>query len=79
MEARVKKWGNSLGIRIPRALAEDVGLKENAVVDLTSEGGQLWIRPQKRTYLLNELLAQVTDDNIHSETNWGGPVGKELW
>lgn len=77
MEARVKKWGNSLGVRIPRSVANDVGLHEDSVVDLKSENGQLVISPKGKTYNLDDLLAQVTPENIHPETAWGRAIGKE--
>lgn len=79
MEARVKKWGNSLGIRIPSSMAEDIGLQEDSVVDLQSVSGKLVISPKKKKYVVEELLAQVNEENCHNETDWGGPVGKEIW
>ena len=79
MESRVKKWGNSLGIRIPQSVASGVGLSENSVVDLQVQQGQIIIRPRHKRYDLDELLAQVRPDNIHCETEWGSPVGKEVW
>jgi len=79
VEARLKKWGNSLGVRIPQSIAKDIGLTEDSVVDLRAEDGRLVIRPKAKSYKLNELLAQVTDTNVHPETNWGPPIGKEIW
>lgn len=79
MESRVRKWGNSLGIRIPRSIAADIGLAENSVVDLKIQAGRLIVRPKAKAYELDELLALVTPENIHSETDWGRPVGKEVW
>lgn len=71
MEGRVKKWGNSLGIRIPQSVAEDLGLAENSAIDLRVEAGQLVIRPKPKTYRLDDLLQKVTPENIHEETDWG--------
>jgi len=79
VEARLKKWGNSLGVRIPQSIAKDVGLTEDSVVDLRAEDGRLVIRLKAKSYKLDELLAQVTDTNVHPETNWGQPLGKEIW
>ena len=79
MEARIKRWGNSLGLRIPRAMAEDLGLKEDSVVELQNEAGQLVIHPKRKSYKLDELLAQVSSHNLHPETDWGPAIGKEEW
>lgn len=66
---QVKKWGNSLGIRIPKSLALKIGLEEGSEVDLDVENGHLIIRPKSAT--LAELLAQVTPENIHEEVSTG--------
>jgi antitoxin MazE len=79
MEARVRKWGNSLGIRIPSWLAKDIGLEENSAVELKVEAGRLIIQPKQTTYTLDELLSKVIKDNVHSAIDWEGPVGKEIW
>ena len=79
MEARIKKWGNSLGLRIPRSLAADIGLQEDVAVDLRIQSGQLVIVPKTKKYELDELLAQIKPTNVHNQTDWGLPVGKELW
>ncbi len=79
MEARVKKWGNSLGIRIPKSVVDEIGLHSEVVVDLLVKDGQLVIRPKTKTYKLEDLLDLVTLENIHPQTDWGSAVGKETW
>ena len=79
MRLQVGKWGNSLAIRIPKAMAEAVSLAEGQDVELDVEGNHLLIKPVGKKYSLDELLASVTPDNIHQETDWGSPVGKEVW
>jgi antitoxin MazE len=34
--------------------------------------------PVRKQYSLEELLAEVTPENIHTEVSTGHPVGKEL-
>ena len=77
---QLAKWGNSLALRIPRALAEGAELKEGdpVRVSVTSAGG-LVIQRARRKYSLRRLVGKITARNRHSETDWGGPVGKELW
>jgi len=80
VETRVKVWGESLALQIPRLLAEEVGLKEGSRVELILEGGRLVIMPVVvPTYRLEDLLAGVTQENIHQEVDMGPAMGKEVW
>lgn len=79
MRARVSKWGNSLGVRIPKACAEEVGLAEGATVEVKVSGRNLVLAPAHREYDLEELVAGITPKNRHAERDWGAPVGKETW
>ena len=80
MRTRVVKWGNSLGLRIPKTFAEEVHVSEGTQVDLTMEDGRLVIRvAEKAEWSLAELLAGVTPSNIHAEIETGDSVGGEQW
>jgi antitoxin MazE len=76
---RVTRWGNSLAVRIPKALAEQTKIEEGSEVELSVGDGVLTVRPKAPTYRLEELLAQVTPGNRHDEIDWGEPQGKEVW
>jgi antitoxin MazE len=76
MIGHVMKWGNSLGVLIPKAIAQQMGVEAGAAIDIKMVGHGLFI---KKKYDLDELLAGVTPENIHEETQLGKPVGKELW
>jgi len=80
MKTAVQTWGNSLAIRIPRAFAQETQLGNGTEVDLQLKSGTLVIRrARKKRYRLSDLLAQVRKTNAHSETEWGGPKGREVW
>lgn len=80
MDATVKKWGNSLAIRLPRAFAEQLGLADGTAVDLSlTEGGLLLTPARPAPPRLADLLARVTRRNVHAEVKAGPPVGRELW
>jgi antitoxin MazE len=79
MQARIQKWGNSLAIRIPKPFALEVGLEQNSLVVVSVSEGKLILEPVKPSYSLEELLAQVTPDNVHQEIETGLPVGNEAW
>jgi antitoxin MazE len=79
VRARVSRWGNSLAIRIPAAFAEETQLDEGSAVEISVEGGRLVVSNARPHYGLDELLEDVTDENIHGETDWGPAVGDEAW
>ena len=79
MLTKLQKWGNSLAVRIPRGFAEQLMIQQGSEVDLSLDGDRLVIRPRRRELSLSELLAQVTDENIHAEIATGEPTGREVW
>lgn len=80
MQTRIQKWGNSLGLRIPRTLAAEARVAEGSTVDLSVQDGRLLVRPLRaRRYTLRGLLKNVTRQNLHTEVPNGTPVGREVW
>lgn len=77
MQTVVQKWGNSLGIRIPNLYVKEFDLKNGAHVEITEENGKLVIKPNKFT--LEQLLANITDENMPEKIETGPSVGKEEW
>jgi antitoxin MazE len=80
MQTKVQKWGNSLGLRIPRAFAADAKVGPGSVVDISLVRGGLMIRatPPKR-YRLADLLKRVSRRNVHAQVESGEAVGREAW
>jgi antitoxin MazE len=80
MQTRVQKWGNSLGLRIPRGLADEVGLGVGTEVSLTAKDGELILKPSLPSRLrLADLLAGITPENIHASVDTGDAVGSEAF
>ena len=80
MQTKIQKWGNSLGLRIPRTFAAEVQVAEGSSVDLSVENGGLLVRPLRvRKYAVSELLKKVTRRNLHGEVPTGRPTGHEVW
>ena len=79
MQTKVQKWGNSLAIRLPPTLAHEMGLSNQSIVELSWRDDQVILRPVKSSFTLEQLVAGITDDNLHGEVNTGVPVGKESW
>ena len=80
MRKKINKWGNSLGLRIPKLVAAEVGLEEDSLVNLTIVNGSIVISPERETPLeLEAMLKQVTEENLHGEVNTGPAIGREAW
>ena len=79
-ETTISKWGNSLAVRIPLAIAKQASLDEGDPVALVLDSnGGIVLRPTRRRYKLSELVGRITPKNRHRETDWGPPQGKESW
>lgn len=80
MITTVQKWGNSLGVRIPKPLAEDASLKEGVSVQMLVQNGRLVMEAKKAPqYQLSELLKSINRKNLHKEVDTGISVGNEAW
>ena len=80
MQTKIKKWGNSLALRIPKLFALDVNLKPNNMVDISIDKGSIIITPiSDKEYSLEKLLKGISKNNLHGEIGTGAPAGKEIW
>jgi antitoxin MazE len=80
MKTRVQKWGNSLALRIPKSFANEVGLQKETPVEVSLADGKLVITPVTKPKLtLKQLLAKVTEENLHHEVDTGYAMGNETW
>jgi len=68
MQVQVQKWGNSLALRIPKSSANQIKIEQGSYVDLSTVEGKLIAKPlEQQEYSLDQLLAGITDQNIHAE------------
>jgi antitoxin MazE len=74
----LQKWGNSLGVRVPKGFADQLGLGEGAEIDLAIQDGAIVIRPARKSYALAELLAACRPDLRPEPIDWGPDVGGEV-
>lgn len=82
MQATIRQWGNSLALRLPRHIADQVRLVEGATVNLEIDDGALKITPSRKKFKLADLLAgepKRTQENKSHEVDWGKPCGDESW
>jgi antitoxin MazE len=79
MRVKAQRWGNSIAVRIPKAVAEAASVKEQDEMDIEVRDGMIQLRPRAPEASLDELLAGVTPENLHGEMDFGRPVGHEAW
>jgi len=80
MTAAIAKWGNSLAVRIPQAIAEQVQVQVGSEISIDIVDGKIILTPHRRKkYMLDELLDGMTSDNLHAEVSTGISVGNEAW
>lgn len=81
MQATIQKWGNSQGIRIPKAFLEALGMMENDLVELSRVDDNIVIKKvKKETELtLDDIFEGYEGEDAVEEYDWGSPVGKEVW
>lgn len=78
MQVQLARWGNSLGIRIPKDIASQVGLRDGARVDIRAEGDRIVITAERPRYNLDELMKGVTPEAMREAFEWGSDVGREI-
>ncbi|HOF34229.1 MAG TPA: AbrB/MazE/SpoVT family DNA-binding domain-containing protein [Spirochaetota bacterium] len=77
MEIVVKKWGNSLGLVIPKVIAKDFNLKDGSSVEIENNEGNIVISPKRIN--LKDMISGINSENIHDEADFGQTSGKEIW
>ena len=78
MQVQVSRWGNSLGLRIPKDIAIRAGLREGTRVDIEIEGDRIIIAPARPRYILADLLKGMTPEAMREAFDWGPDKGREI-
>ena len=79
MMTRVQKWGNSLGVRLPKFVAQQIHIVKGTAGDIGVRNDEIIVRPApKKRFSLKDLVAAIKPENLHSEVPSGHRVGKEL-
>ncbi len=77
MLVQLSKWGNSLGLRLPRALAQQIGASEGQKVNIVADGARLIIEPVAPAFSLQDLLVNMTPESLRAAFDWGEDEGRE--
>ena len=78
MQVQVARWGNSLGLRIPKAVARRAGLREGTRVEVEADGDRIVISPARPRYVLADLLKGTTPKAMREAFDWGLDKGREI-
>jgi len=80
MHTHFDKWGHSLALRIPSAMARELRVSARSKATVEVREGSLVITPDRAVpkYDINKLIARITPENLHVETDTGEPVGNEF-
>jgi len=82
MVTRIQKWGNSQGLRFAKTVLQQAQIQVGDEVEVSVRGRKIVIEPLEKVrgrYDLRELVAQMPEDYVAEEVDWGRPVGKEVW
>lgn len=80
MRSQVRKWGNSLAVRIPKAFVHEINLCQGSAVDIGVKESCIIVKPlAEKKFSLKSLLAGVNKANIPKEENFGERQGSEIW
>ena len=80
MEARVQKWGNSAGIRIPSSILKSLNIKTNDVLNIIQEDDKIIISiPKKKKIFLSDRFKEYNGKNLAKDFSWDENIGRELW
>ena len=79
MKTKIQKWGNSLGVRLPKSITEQKALRAGLGVSVELKNNQIVIEAVEPELSLESMLAEVNEHNLHSETEWSDAKGNEIW
>jgi len=78
MQVVLARWGNSLGLRIPKDIVSRTGLSEGARVEVAAEGNRIIITPARPRYVLADLRKGMTPEAMREAFDWGPDKGREI-
>jgi antitoxin MazE len=79
LTTQMQKWGNSYGVRIPKAVIEQLELSPDTRFEVRQEAGNIILVPVSSVPTLEELLSGISPENLHSEVDFGPAEGREIW
>jgi antitoxin MazE len=78
MQVLLSKWGNSLGLRLPKALTAEIGVSDGQKVEVRAENGRIIVEPVRKTLTLEQMMENVTPEAMREAWDWGDDMGREI-
>jgi antitoxin MazE len=79
LTTQMQKWGNSFGVRIPKAIIDQLELPPGTQFEVRQEAGGILLVPVSSIPTLEELLAGIAPETLHEEVDFGRSEGLEAW
>jgi len=80
MEAKLQKWGNSVGIRIPSSILKSMNIKINDILNIEEQENKIIISiPKKRKISLKDKFKEYNGENLAKDFSWDENIGREIW
>ncbi len=79
MQTKIKKWGNSQGIRIPQSMLKELDISTSDELNIAVEDQQIIIKKVNKKVTIEDLFKDYNGDYKPQEFNWGEAVGREVW
>ena len=81
MRTKIRKWGNSLALRLPKSFASELGLEDETNIDMNISEGKIVLSPVagRSRHSIKKLVAGIKKSNLHNEIDSGKPIGREVW
>ncbi len=80
MQAQVKEWGNSQGVRLSKEILKSAGIELDDVLDVIVSNGAITLVKTFRHKTLEERAAEFNGKlMLDGEYDWSEPVGREVW
>jgi len=78
MQVLLSKWGNSLGLRLPKALTAEIGVSDGQKVEVRAEGGRIIVEPVRAPLTWEKMMENTTPEAMREAWDWGEDVGREI-
>ncbi len=80
MEAKVQRWGNSLGIRIPSAILKSLNIKPNDILNIKQDEDRIIVSVIKKNKIsLSDRFKEYNGKNLAKDFLWDENIGREIW
>ena len=78
VQAEIKPWGNSQGIRLNKEILAKANMHLSDVVQMEASDGMIILRKVVKHKTFRERLAEYDGEIEVCDFDWGEPAGREI-